>query len=79
MISQQAKSVPNIFPIIRGLCAQNKVVGFEMVELNPLIDLNNATAIVANRILREAFNGIAMRKKGITDPGYIDPRILKNR
>jgi len=50
-----------------------------LVELNPLVDVNKATAIVANRILREAFNGIAMHKKGMTDPKYLSPEILNNR
>jgi formimidoylglutamase len=68
-----------IFPIIRGLCAQNRIVGFEMVELNPLVDVGRTTALVADRILREALNGIAMYKKGMTDPKYLHPEILNNR
>lgn len=61
------------FPIIRGLCAEKKIVGFEMVELNPLVDPGYTSAQNANRILQECLTGIAMRKNGITDPNYLSP------
>ena len=50
-----------------------KVVGIELVEVNPLTDPTYRTAQVANRILREILTGMALREKGITDPYYIDP------
>ncbi len=62
-----------LFPILRALGVQNKVVGVELVEVNPLIDPTYRSGQVAVRILREILTGIAMRKKGITDPFYEDP------
>lgn len=62
-----------VFPIIRGLCAAKQIVGFELVELNPLVDPGYTSAQNANRILAECLTGIAMRKKGITDPKYLSP------
>ncbi|MEA3274198.1 MAG: agmatinase family protein [Pseudomonadota bacterium] len=62
-----------LFPILRGLAAQNKVVGIDLVELNPVVDPTYRSKLVAVRILRELLTGVAMHKKGITDPYYIDP------
>jgi agmatinase len=61
------------FPIIRGLCAAKEIVGFELVELNPLVDPGYTSAQNSNRVLAECLTGIAMRKQGITDPMYLSP------
>lgn len=61
------------FPIVRGLCAAKEIVGFELVELNPLVDPGYTSAQNSNRVLAECLTGIAMRKKGITDPRYLSP------
>ena len=61
------------FPIVRRLCAESNVVGFELVELNPLIDPTYVSAMNANRIVREALTGMAMRKMGLTDKHYLSP------
>jgi formimidoylglutamase len=62
-----------VFPIVRNLCAMNEIVGFELVELNPLVDPGYTTALNATRIVRECLTGIAMRKRGITEKGYLSP------
>lgn len=62
-----------VFPLVRRLCAEKKLVGFELVELNPLVDPGYTSALNANRILRECLTGIAMNKEGITDPHYLAP------
>ncbi len=61
------------FPIVRRLCAESNVVGFELVELAPMLDPTYVSALHANRILRECMTGIAMRKKGLTDEHYLSP------
>ena len=61
------------FPIVRNLCSMNKVVGFELVELNPLVDPGYTTALNATRIVHECMTGIAMRKRGITSKGFLSP------
>jgi agmatinase len=63
-----------LFPILRALGIQNKVVGVDLVELNPLTDHTYRSAHVACTILREILTGVALRKKGITDIHYIDPK-----
>jgi agmatinase len=61
-----------LFPILRALGIQNKIVGIDLVEVNPLTDPTYRSGQVAVRILREILTGIAMRKEGITDPFYAD-------
>jgi agmatinase len=62
-----------VFPLVRRLCAETNVVGMEIVELNPLVDPTYVTPLVANRVAREMITGVAMRKKGLTDPHYLAP------
>ena len=56
------------FPILRRLCAESNVVGFELVELAPMLDPTYVSALNANRLIRECMTGIAMRKLGLTEP-----------
>ena len=60
------------FPILRRLCAESNVVGFELVELAPLMDPTYVSAMNANRLIKECMTGVAMRKQGITEPHYLD-------
>lgn len=62
-----------IFPLLRRLCTENNLVGFDLVELNPMNDANLTTTLYANRIVQECLTGIAMRKKGITKGDYLSP------
>jgi len=62
-----------VFPIIRNLCAMNQIVGFELVEMNPLVDPGYTTAMNAARVVKECLNGIAMRKRGLTEKNYLSP------
>lgn len=61
------------FPILRRLCAESNVVGFELVELAPMIDPTYVAALNANRLIKECMTGIAMRKNGLTEPHYPSP------
>ena len=65
-----------LFPLLRRLGAETKLVGAELVELNPLVDPTYVTPLVANRAVREILTGIAMRKTGLTDPHYLAPEAL---
>ena len=62
-----------VFPLLRALCAENNLVGFDLVELNPLVDPGYTSVLNANRLIQECLTGIAMRKKGITDGKYLSP------
>ncbi len=68
-----------VFPIVRGLCAENNVVGFDLVEFNPLVDPGYITGLTSDRIVRECLTGIAMHKKGIDGRGYLSPLTTNDR
>jgi agmatinase len=60
---------------VRRLAAEVGIVGMDVVEVSPPYDVgNNITALLAHRIVLEAMTGIAMRKSGIVDRDYLDPR-----
>ena len=61
------------FPLIRRLCAESNVVGFELVELLPYRVSGYETVLNSERIVRECLVGIAMRKKGIAEKAYLAP------
>ena len=61
------------FKILRRLCAESNVIGFELVELAPMLDPTYVSAMNANRLIRECMTGVAMRKQGLTDPHYLSP------
>lgn len=63
-------------PLMRRLCAENQVVGVEIVELRPDSDPGYTTMLNTKAILRQCLNGLAMRKKGLTEPGYLHPHIV---
>lgn len=65
-----------LFPMLRRLGAETNLVGMELVELNPLIDPTYVTPLVANRCVREILTGIAMRKRGLTEPHYLHPEAV---
>ena len=61
-----------VFPVIRRLCHEARVVGFEVVEVAPAHDPTYVTALNANRVIMEAITGLAMRKRGLPAPHYLD-------
>lgn len=61
------------FPLIRRLCAESNVVGFELVELLPYRVPGYETVLNSERIVRECLVGIAMRKKGIAEKHFLSP------
>jgi agmatinase len=62
-----------VFPLIRGLCAEKNMVGFDLVELNPLVDPGYTSALNSKQVVNECLTGIALRKKGLADPRYLSP------
>jgi len=62
-----------VFPIVRGLCSENNVVGFDLVELNPLVDPGYTTTLNAKQVVDECLTGIALRKLGLGSRDYLSP------
>lgn len=69
-------TIRELFPMLRAVAISKQIVGIEIVEVNPIVDPTYLSVYTANRALREILTGIAMRKKGITDPYYVDKEWL---
>lgn len=64
-------SMREAIPIVRRLCAETNVVGFDLVELAPELDPTYRSTLNANSILFSCLTGMAMRKQGITETNFI--------
>ena len=62
--------------MMRRLCAENNVVGVEIVELKPDADAGYTSVQNAKAVLRQCLNGMAMRKLGLTEPDYLHPDMV---
>lgn len=60
-------------PIFRRLCAENEIVGIDIVEVAPYLDTSYRTAQNSAFLLNSCLSGIAMRKKGLTKPHWLSP------
>ncbi|WP_414506231.1 hypothetical protein [Streptomyces sp. NEAU-L66] len=47
----------------------------EVVEVAPHLDPGYTTTMNARRAIFEALTGIAMRRKGLPGPAYVDPGV----
>jgi agmatinase len=65
-------------PIVRRLCAENNIVGMDLVEVAPALDSSYKTTHNSNFILNACLTGIAMHKKGITEPHYLNPVVVEH-
>jgi agmatinase len=60
---------------IRRVCASKDIVGFEITDLAPMLDVSPQSVMQANAILNACLAGIAVRKSGL-DHDYIHPLAL---
>lgn len=60
---------------VRRLTAEVGIVGMDVVEVAPVMDAGNRiTCLLAHRCVMEAMTGMAMRKRGLVAPDYLDTR-----
>lgn len=59
--------------IVRRLCAESNVVGFDLVELHPALDPTYKTTLNSAHIIKACLTGIAMNREGLTDRHYLSP------
>lgn len=59
--------------IIRRLCAESNVVGFDLVELHPALDPTYRTSFNSAHIVKACLVGLAMNRKGLTAVHYLSP------
>lgn len=60
-------------PIVRRLCAESNVVGFDLVELHPALDPTYKTTLNSAYIIKACLTGLAMHKEGKTGEHYLSP------
>jgi len=59
--------------IVRRLCAESNVVGFDLVELHPALDPTYRTTLNSAHIVKACLVGLAMNRKGLTAVHYLSP------
>ena len=59
--------------IVRRLCAESNVVGFDLVELHPALDPTYKTSLNSAHIIKACITGLAMREEGLTAEHYLSP------
>jgi agmatinase len=59
--------------IVRRLCAETNVVGFDLVELHPGLDPTYKTTLNSAHIMKACLVGLAMNRKGLTAVHYLSP------
>ena len=67
--------VDQVTQAIRHVCAAKEIVGFEITDLAPMMDLSDLSVLHANAVLNACLVGIAVRKAGF-DPDYVHPLAL---
>jgi len=60
---------------IRQVCASKEIVGFEITDMAPMMDLSRLSVLHSNAVLNACLVGIAVRKSGL-DPEYVHPLAL---
>jgi agmatinase len=59
--------------IVRRLCAEANVVGFDLVELHPALDPTYKTTLNSAHIIKACLTGLAMREQGLAATYYLSP------
>ncbi|NNE06061.1 MAG: arginase, partial [Xanthomonadales bacterium] len=62
---------------IRHVCAAREIVGFEITDMAPMLDLSRLSVINANALLNACLVGMAVRKSGLK-PDYVHPLVLSH-
>lgn len=62
-----------LLPALRRICHETPVAGIEVVEVAPYLDPGNTTAMNARKAIFECLTGLALRRKGVPGPAYLDP------
>lgn len=74
-IASNGMRIEDVTRAIRHVCAAKDIVGFEITDMAPMLDLSRLSAIHSNAVLNACLVGIAVRKSGL-DPDYVHPLAL---
>lgn len=65
-----------VMPLLRRLCAETEIAGFELADMAPMLDFTYVSALNANYLMNACLAGMALRKEGITEANYLSPLAL---
>ena len=74
-ITPNGLRVEEVTQAIRHVCAAKDIVGFEITDMAPMMDLSRLSVLNANAVLNACLVGIALRKNGL-DADYVHPLAL---
>ena len=74
-ITSNGLSIEEVTEAIRHVCAAKNIVGFEITDMAPMLDVSRLSVIHSNAVLNACLVGIAVRKAGL-DPDYVHPLAL---
>jgi len=74
-LSANGLSISDVTSTVRYLCAARDIVGFEITDMAPALDLSRLSALNSNAILNACLVGMASRKAGFA-PDEIHPLAL---
>jgi len=74
-IASNGLRIEEVTRAIRHVCAAKDIVGFEITDMAPMLDISRLSIIHSNAVLNACLVGIAVRKAGL-DPDYIHPLAL---
>lgn len=65
--------------LVRALAIATDLAAVDFIEYNPFLDdAHQSTGVLIDRMIRSVLAGVATRRKGITDPLFVDPRRLNH-
>lgn len=74
-IAANGLSIQDVTSTIRHVCAAREIVGFEITDLAPMLDVSRLSAVNANAVLNACLVGMAARKAGFA-PDEVHPLAL---
>jgi len=74
-IAPNGLRIEEVTQAIRHVCAAKDIVGFEITDMAPMMDVSRLSVVNANAVLNACLVGIAVRKSGL-DPDYVHPLAL---
>jgi len=66
-------SMREAITIVRRLCAETNVVGFDLVELHPALDPTYKSTLNSAHIVKACLVGLAMNREGLSAVHYLSP------
>ena len=74
-VTPNGLGIEDVTRAIRHVCAAKAIVGFEITDMAPMLDVSRLSVVHSNSILNACLTGIAVRKAGL-EPDYVHPLAL---